>query len=274
MPRWRFLYRIADYDFAVEGDDPRLRNLAGSLYRAAHRDEGSPRTRFILERRGPRFILLQDGEKVCAASCLPAFFQEVEWALTEAAMAALGHFFQIHAGVVVHRGRACLLVGRPDAGKTSLVLGLAARGGAIFTDEVALVEPRSLQVNPFPRDLIVHRGTQQLFSERIETTAPPPWKIFADYRYLSPADLAFQESDQPATSGRLVFPVLRPGIGVSHRPLGQAEAARRLLEQSFDLAGWGAEGMDLVGRLVEACPASEVVFGDARSAAEGIAAGD
>jgi hypothetical protein len=50
------------------------------------------------------------------------------------------------------------------------------------------------------------------------------------------------------------------------RSLGQAEAASRLLEQSFTLWDWGEAGIELVGRLVEACPARELVFADAREA--------
>ena len=47
---------------------------------------------------------------------------------------------------------------------------------------------------------------------------------------------------------------------------GDELAAGRLLEQSFSLWDWGAAAVELVGRLVETCPARELVFADAREA--------
>lgn len=67
-------------------------------------------------------------------------------------------------------GPAFWSAGRPGSGKTSLVIGLTGHGATILTDEVGLLQtdtgrPHSAEIEliPFPRDLIVHRRTQQLF---------------------------------------------------------------------------------------------------------------
>ncbi len=179
-------------------------------------------------------------------------------------MLALAHFYQVHAGAVSQGSQATLLVGPPEAGKTSLVLALAARDAAIYTDEVCLVEPQELAVVPFPRDLIVHRESEHLLPPG---AASAELKRFDEYRYVAPSSLARPAARHPARIARLAFPTLCPGTGARLRSLGQAEAARRLLQQTYNLECWGASGPELAARLVERCPALEVVFGDAGNAA-------
>jgi len=275
MARWSFALRVADYAFALEGEDAGLEQLARTLFSDARTgDQDGISERFSLCRSGDFYLLLKGEEKICRTASFSAFFQEVEWALTRSAMNGLGHFFQLHAGGVARNGKGELLVGFADSGKTSLVLGLAAAGAAVLSDEVALIEAQTLSVFPFPRDLIVHRTTQQLFAERISRLNSPPWKIFPAYRYLSRAELDLSMPAAPVSVTRLIFPVLKPGTAFAHRTLGAAETARRLLEQAFNLGCWEEEGIDLIGRLAENLPAVEVCFDDARTAAEWLVRAD
>lgn len=55
-------------------------------------------------------------------------------------------------------GRALILLGEKGAGKTTLCLGLAARGHACFGDEIAGVDTRSLRMLPVPRTLALRGG--------------------------------------------------------------------------------------------------------------------
>ena len=197
---------------------------------------------------------------------LAGFFQEAEWALTHEALLRLGHFFQVHAGSVARQGRAQLLVGPPESGKTSLTLAL--RDWSLLGDEIALVDAPSLKVWTCRRDLILRPGTRALL--RPEMAQIPEFKWAEGNCYFSPR-LAGPPPEEGAELVGLVFPVLRLGAGVEWRSLGRAEAARRLLEQAMNLGDWAAVGVELVGRLVERCPAVELVFGDAREAAEFIA---
>lgn len=201
---------------------------------------------------------------------LPGFFQAVEWALTEACLAGLGTFLQVHAGVVAHHGQGWLLAGPPESGKTSLVLGLVAAGATVLTDEIALLDPHALHLTPFPRDLIVRRGTERRFAGILPGPVPA-FKRFPEHCHLCPADLG------PAVVGpipvtRLVFPCLAPARSPGRCPLGQAEAARRLLDQALNLDRWGGLGVEAVAALVERCPAVEAVFADGRIAARSLLA--
>jgi hypothetical protein len=194
----------------------------------------------------------------------------VEWALTEACLAGLGSFLQVHAGVVAHRGQGWLLAGPPECGKTSLVLGLVAAGATVLTDEIALIDPDVLHLTPFPRDLIVRRGTERRFAGILPGPVPT-FKRFPEHCYLCPADLG-PPAVGPLPLTRLIFPRLAPARSPGRRPLGQAEAARRLLDQALNLDRWGGRGVEAVAAMVERCPALEVVFADGRLAARSLLA--
>ena len=266
-PAWRCLRRIAGYTFAIEGDDPLLAEVAAELYSGAPAEAGAPQTRFVCQRLEGGFALRCQGRLLAQGRTLAGFFQQAEWALTHEALLRLGHYFQVHAGSAARQGRAQLLVGAPEAGKTSLTLALALRDWALLGDEIALVEAASLRVWACRRDLILRPGTRALLLP--ELAQIPDFKWAEGNCYLSPR-LVSPVPEEPAELVGLVFPVLRLGAGVQWKPLGRAEAARRLLEQAMNLGDWAAAGMELVGRLAESCPALELVFGDAREAAEAL----
>lgn len=264
--RWRYLCCIADCVAAVEGGDPLLREVAEELFRGARVGEGTATVTLSLERSDDGFVLATGGAERCRTADLSVLFQEAEAILTASVMAALDRYYQVHAGVVARSGRAWLLAGPPESGKTSLTVALGLLGAAILTDEVALVEPASLRVAAFRRDLMVRSGTWGLFPELAALARFPPFKTTLDSRYVSPHLLGSQDlAGRPALE-LLVFPRRVAQGRATVRPVGQAEAARRLLEQSFNLEQLGAVGIELVARLVEQCPAREVVFADARQA--------
>ena len=263
---WSYLRQLASYTWALEGEDPLLGEVAAELYSGATLAQGTPQAVFALERQGEDWVLRRGGTILGRARTLAGFFQVAEWALTHETLLRLSHFFQVHAGTVVREGRARLIVGPPESGKTSLSLALALHGWSLFGDEVALLEPASLQVRAYRRDLILRPGTRALLMPDLPPV--PEFKWVAGDCYFPPRLLGVPPAPDPADLSGLIFPVLRLGARVEWAPLGLAEAARRLLEQSLNLGDWGAAGVELVGRLVETCPAVELVFGDAREAAE------
>lgn len=68
----------------------------------------------------------------------------------------------VHAGAVVHRGRAAILAGVSRHGKTTLTLGLVARGMGLLSDEFAVVDSANRLVLPYRRSAHVRPGTPEL----------------------------------------------------------------------------------------------------------------
>ncbi len=71
--------------------------------------------------------------------------------LQVAALAAPQRLF-VRAGVVGWRGRAIVIVGRPQSGTSTLVAELLRAGASYYSDQYAVLD-REGQVHPFPRPL-------------------------------------------------------------------------------------------------------------------------
>jgi hypothetical protein len=267
MGGWRCYYRIADCALAIEGTDPTLMRWAESLYPCVQCAALEPQRVFCLERARGGYALSEAGNELIVAADWAELFAAAEWRLTRALMQGLTAFYQLHAGVVVMNGHALVLCGSSGAGKTSLAIGLGLRGGAIYGDEVALFESDSERVVAFPRDLIARNATVALFPELGEL-ALPAWKVFSEHRHV-PARGWCGTAGLPVPCAGFVFPRLdfasrEPRL----RRLGPAEAAQRVLEQSFNISAWGAKAIDFAGKLAESLPAWELVFANARRAAD------
>ena len=275
MGGWNISRKISEFAFELNGDDSTLEPFALQLYSGARRvhggrDEehsGDPAVRFRVSIRRGIFTFSREEEKLCHGSDLASFFRKAEWAVTKAAINGLGRYFQLHAGAVTTPdGRARLIVGPPDSGKTSLVLACAEMGAGILSDEIALIDADELTVAPFLQDLVVHNGTSALFSDFLDRADAPPWKRFPSYRFVAPSAV----SELPTGRARitqLIFPFRRQGESTAVERVGQAAAAEMLLAQSFNLRNWGARGVDVMAQLVERAAAYSVCFDDARAAA-------
>ena len=147
---WSCLFRIADFEFSLQGTARQLRELAECVYSGARIADGKRGRRYRLGRAEGRCVMSSGGKEICSQPALQEFFQDVELALTEEAMWSLDHFLQIHAAAAQVSGqKAVVLIGDHGAGKTTLVVALARLGARIFTDEVALLDPVRLELTPF-----------------------------------------------------------------------------------------------------------------------------
>jgi hypothetical protein len=94
----------------------------------------------------------------------------------------------VHSSAIYAGDSAILLVGRSGAGKTTLSLALASRGFAVATDDVALVEPETLNIFPIPR--CFHLDDQSVaLLEADGLRFPQSWKRFS---FMVPSDLSVQ----------------------------------------------------------------------------------
>ncbi len=95
--------------------------------------------------------------------------QFCEWWLFAEAVAAHTDGCQLHGGAVANEHGVVLLLAPSGYGKTTLTLALMARGFVSYTDDIILLDPHTLEVQPFPRCFHVDAGTirviQQLSSK-------------------------------------------------------------------------------------------------------------
>jgi hypothetical protein len=174
--------------------------------------------------RGFRWLV---GEIAGTTSDLPAALWSLEAALCQAIIRSQRRCIAVHASAIYAGGSATLLVGRSGAGKTTLSLALARRGLSVATDDVALVEPETLNVFPIPR--CFHLDDQSVtLLEADGLRFPQSWKRFS---FLVPSDLGVR-GVRPGPAQLLVF-MSGPRAGQPLlTPISQAEMVARLLSET------------------------------------------
>ncbi len=178
--------------------------------------------------------------------------------------------FHLHSAALVAPSseQDILLIGESGSGKTTLALALMLRGFLVYSDDVTLITPTTLALEPFPRAFRVDASTRALI-ERLG--APPTWAFddtSPDPEYFSPPHAAvarvparialFLDRDgdcQPDQTPRL-------------EPLAPAEAARLLLMNAPTLPYAGALTIATAARLTASARCYRLQSGDLRATVE------
>ena len=92
-------------------------------------------------------------------------FSHLEWMVTCNSMSQLQEFFQINAGAVVKGRRVILLPAGHGSGKTTLTLSLTRNHYRCLSDDIVLIDPKSLMVIPFPRSFLIKEGAIKKLSK-------------------------------------------------------------------------------------------------------------
>jgi hypothetical protein len=186
---------------------------------------GSEAEAIIHRDRGDQFSW-RLGEAAGTASTLPNALWNLEAALCETIIRSQRRSIAIHTATIQVEGSIAMLAGSSQAGKTTLSLALARRGFKVAGDDVALVEPETLNVLPIPRCFHVDdRGAALL-----EAGGPPLPAAWSRFRFIVPNDFG-----APAESpGRPRWFIFMRGPRAEHptiAPVSQAEMSGRLLSE-------------------------------------------
>ncbi len=133
-----------------------------------------------------RFRVYVDGRPVERPTTSAALAAElVLSACNQAASSGPPGSLRFHAGVVAHDGKGLVICGTSGAGKSSLTLALLRAGWEYLSDEIAVLDPASLHLTPYPKwvDLSDEALT------RVGHSAPRPQEPTDFERHLPPAAL-------------------------------------------------------------------------------------
>jgi hypothetical protein len=186
-------YRVHGVRFGVRSDVADVLRRVDDTY-AAFRAVGDPGTELTVLARGGSASVVTGGPG-----------DRREWPDARSALCdVLGRIVKIllagfdarglgalHAGAVVRAGRATVVAGTSGQGKTTLVLGLVARGLGLLSDELALIEPSTSRILPYRRSVHVRPGTPELVPELTFLHDRPRHAIGGGVEWaLPPADVA------------------------------------------------------------------------------------
>ena len=201
------------------------------------------------------YVVLQDGVPI--GSC-DRFDQVARLAMALVRDIAINRsrfFMQIHAGAVGSDDSGCILLpAAPGGGKSTLTTALIGSGFHYLTDEIALLEEKTLNVRAAPFAIAVKPGSVEPLRNYFPEIAGLPLHYCDDtpvVRYLKPPAGDGNPSDESSWPVRsIVFPRYAPDAATALNPLPKAEALSRLMEECLviprdldssavaDLIGW------------------------------------
>ncbi len=177
----------------------------------------------------------------------------------------LPDFVQLHAAVLQRSDVGLVIPGGPGFGKTTLTAALIKRGWNYASDEFALIDPRTVELAPFPKSLSIKPGSVELLErEGIELTTLPRFHRVdkGAIRCLPATHIRRDALADRVTPRMIVFPNLESTAEPTIREIPRGLAAMHCLRRCFNFARWGPAAMETVAQLCEQCSCYELTTGN------------
>jgi hypothetical protein len=156
----------------------------------------------------------------------------------------------LHAAALEHAGRAVLLVGASGAGKSTAAWGLTHEGFGYLSDELAPLDPETLEVAPYPRALCL-KADPPAGHPLPPSTLRTPWTL-----HVPPGELPGGVAGGPIPVDAIFFVDHRAGSAwPSVEPVTKGEAAARLMAHALNPLAHRDAGLDAVSRIASAVTA-------------------
>lgn len=190
-------------------------------------------------------------------------FPMLEWGLNWCVTAMLHTHVILHAAVLERGGRALLLPAPSGSGKSTLCAGLAFDGWRLLSDELALIDPSSLQVRPLPRpislknasiDVIRTSTPEAVFSPVVHDT------VKGSVAHVRPPEKAVSGGQETAVPGWIVLPRYVAGSDTRLAPLPKARALMLLIDNAFNYSVHGVQGFECLAAVVDRCDCYEFTY--------------
>ncbi len=199
---------------------------------------------------GTIYEIFVDGKKKYRTNSRSELFSHLEWIVTCNALSHLREFFQIHAGAVVKGRKVILLPAGHGSGKTTLTLSLTRNHYRCLSDDIVLIDPKSLMVIPFPRSfLIKEEAIKKLTRSNLIDKRN-------GYYCRSDDTLYFNPDNENKLSARKIKPYAIVELKHSRRfknelrPVSKSQMCIKLLRQSFNVHDYKRKAVTILTGMV------------------------
>ena len=239
--------------------DEELFPYVESLYGGLRPADADVEERFLLT-RGPGSQSWRGECGFAAPTELPSRAAILSWLddqLTIGAQHRRPDLLFVHAAALGRKGRAVLLVAESGGGKSTTSWAALHHGFALLSDELAPVDPATLEVHAHPRAVC------------LKTTPPDPYVLPAGTMqttggyYVPSRLLPTPPARAPLPLCALVFVTYRPDEPQpSLRPISPAEGAVRLYAHCLNPLAHDGDGLDAAITLSDRAPSFVLHSGD------------
>jgi hypothetical protein len=249
-------YKLQSHRFSIQTGNKKLADLCSPLYPGSRiRHNGRADITYSLKMRtdsvtGTIYEVFVDGKKKYRTNSRPELFSHLEWIVTCNTLSHLQEFFQIHAGAVVKGRKVILLPAGHGSGKTTLTLSLTRNHYRCLSDDIVLIDPKSLMVIPFPRSFLIKEGAiKKLIRSNLTDKRN-------GYYCRSDGILYYNPDVKNKLSSRRIRPYAI--IELKHnrrfknelRPISKSQMCIKLLKQSFNVHDYKRKAVTILTGLV------------------------
>jgi hypothetical protein len=187
---------------------------------------------------GERFLVARGMAMVGAAATLRHLMEKIEHALVLTAIDATPHLLSLHGGALMKNGCGLLLPAPSGSGKTTLTASLNYAGWDYGTDEISLLDGKTLRVAP--QSACIKQGSWPVLAERCPPLMSQPVHERAGrvVRYLPPARRVVEH----CRATHVVFPRYAKNSETSLSPLARGAGLQRLLAECVSVPRRLTEG--------------------------------
>lgn len=221
--------------------------------------------------RGEQWELSLDGHQVTVDRRGATVVASLLWHINLKVVESSPHLVRLHAAAASQRGRAVILAGQMEAGKSTLVAGLVQGGLDYLSDEIAAIEPASLRLRGYPKAISLDPGSWPALPElepipepRVRSLLPSQWNVPAES--IRRGSVTREAAPTVVVSMRYEF-----GTATRLEPLAGADAVLALAESTFEFDKQPRRDLDVLARLVRTCVCYRLVVGNLDEACDRVA---
>ncbi len=265
-------FSIGAIDVSLRSDCRSFIDEYVSLYGPYHRSEpGDDAIEITIKsrgrfpwRRGPYVIQGPDGEGFEVRrryEVLP----HLEWTINWHVIRRHNEYAQLHAAALEIDGHALMMPGNPGSGKSTTAAGLLARGWRYLSDEFALIDPSSLEVQPFPRALCIKQPSFSVIDGlRLPLRKRTPYQKAAKGRvaFLNPLEVRPDATGRRSRVRWVVFPQYVAGATPTMESLPRSQAAYELTRQCFNFPAYNGRVVRIAADIVRQAECYRLIAGN------------
>lgn len=179
-----------------------------------------------------------------------------EWGMNWCVGNYAHQYLLLHAAVMEKGGQAAILPAPPGSGKSTLCAGLINRGWRLLSDELALISPDTLELTPIPRPVSLKNESIDVIRDYVPDACFGP--VVRDtskgtVSHLRAPSASVRDWNIPAMPAWIIFPRYVAGAPAVLSPRPKGQSFMEIADQSFNYSVLGADGFDVLKRLVGAC---------------------
>jgi len=197
----------------------------------------------------------------------------LEWGMNWVIASQAHQFFMLHAATVAKGDKGIIISASSGSGKSTLCAYLASQGWRLLSDELALIDPESMQLYGLGRpinlknhsiDLLRNYYSPEQFSDVAEDTHKGTVSL------LKPSAENMIDSDRPVTPSQIIFVQYNPDEPFYSEPIEPAIALTEIIRNSFNFNVLNKAGFACARKLVSQTPVTYIEYNNFQSCEKAI----